>query len=183
MKKNVVVALLTLLLAASFNTVHAADRDAQAKELMNALGLDALLQGARQQSAKMAGDQMDSMLKRIRQSNPAIDDEAMKELKAAAQQYVERINTSWNTQEAAKIYAAALVEGLPEQEMKAATEHYRTAEGQRELKVIAVAQQSMANYIAQSMQKETEAAAQTFLTEVRAISERGRSRHKSAAQK
>ncbi len=149
-----------------------ADRSELAKELMNVLGFNAMLEATRQESIKMAEGQMNSVLSQIRQSNPKIDNEIMKELNASAQEFTRRVINSWDSMEAAKIYSAALIEGLPEKDMRAAIEHYRTPEGQKELEVITAAAQSMNSYISQRIQKETDAAMKDFLTQLRSIAER-----------
>jgi hypothetical protein len=86
---------------------------------------------------------------------------------------------SWNSTEAARIYSSALVDGLPESDMLAAIEHYKTEEGQRELKVINDAVKKTNAYIMVSIKQESEAAMKDFLSDIKVIFERARSKRQA----
>jgi hypothetical protein len=73
------------------------DRDALSKNLMNVLGFDSMLESVREESIKMAQGQMDKMVSQIKQSNPKIDNETMKELDAANKEFINRIVNSWSS--------------------------------------------------------------------------------------
>ena len=170
------VLVVVILIGATSNIALAADKTELAKNLMQVLGFDSMLESVRKDTIKMVESQMDGIITQLRNSNPNIPDSTMKEFKVAAQEFGSRITNSWNSAEAAKIYSTSLVDGLPESDMRAAIEHYKTPEGQRELKVINDAVSKTNGYIMGSIQKETEAAMKDFLGEIKLIVERARSK-------
>ena len=181
MKK--IVFILMLIVAVTANNALAADKNDLAKDLMKAIGFDSMLESIHQDTVNMVKGQMDSMLAQIRQANPNITDEVMKEFNAAAQDFSSRVMNSWNTAEAAKIYSSALVDGLSEKDIRAAIEHYRTTEGQKELKVISAAAQKMNGYIMSNIKKEIDAATKDYVSQLRSIVERYKNkRNKSQSE-
>ena len=169
---KILVLAAFLLIGATSNAALAADQAQTAKTLMQVLGFDAMLESVQNDTAKMVQAQMEVIVNQFRNSNPDITEEIVKEFEAAVQRFGSRINDSWDSAEAAKIYASSLVEGLPESEMQAALKHYRTPEGQRELKVMNEAVAKTNGYIMGSIQKETEAAMHDFMKEIDAITDR-----------
>ncbi len=172
--KRVMMFVVVMLIGTTSNIALAADQTELAKDLMQVLGFDSMLESVRKDTIKMVEGQMDGIIAQLRNSNPNISDSTLKEFKAAAQEFGHRITNSWNSAEAARIYSASLVDGLPESDMRAAIEHYKTPEGQRELKVINDAVKKTNSYIMGSIQKETELAMKDFLGEIRSIAERAR---------
>jgi 4-hydroxyphenylpyruvate dioxygenase-like putative hemolysin len=178
--KMLKVFFVVLLLCMTSNFALAGDQTDLSKQLMQTLGFDLMLESVRKDTVKMVEGQMDSIIGQMRNSFPNMPEATLKEFEAAAQAFGSRITDSWNSSEAAKIYSTSLVDGLPEKDMRAAIEHYKTPEGQRELKVINEAAKKMNGYIMRSIQKETDVAMKDFLREVKLISERARNRQSEA---
>lgn len=178
--KKILFLVVFALVAATSTIAMAADKAEMAKQLMEVLGFDAMLESVRLDTIKMVDGQMNGMIAQLRNSNPNISNSVLKELNAAAQDFSRRIMNSWNSAEAARIYSAALVDGLPENEMVAAIEHYKTPEGRRELKVINDAVKKSNVYIMTSIQKESDAAMKDFLRDIRSIADRERKKRAQA---
>ena len=172
--KIVKVFLFVLLIGATSNVAIASDQADLSKQLMQALGFDAMLESVRKDTIKMVEGQMDGVIGQIHTSYPNIPDATMKEFTVAAQKFGRRVSDSWNSAEAARIYSTSLVDGLPENDMRAAIDHYNTPEGQRELKVINEAMNKTNAYIMGSVQKETDVAMKDFLKEIKLIFEKAR---------
>lgn len=180
--KMVKVLIVGILVLAMSNIAAAAENVDLPKQLMQALAFDSMLEGVRKDTQKMVATQMDGMIAQIQKSNPAIPDSVISEFRTAAQVFGRRICDAWSPSEAAEIYSTALVDGMPENEMRAAIEHYKTPAGQRELKVINDAMNKTNAYIMGSIQKETEAAMKDFLAEISRISQRAGEEAANGAQ-
>ena len=176
MKKIYLLLVVVILVAVSSGAACAADRTGQAKDLMSVLGFDAMLESVRRDAGKMVEEQIDGVSAQLQRTNPGMPDATRQEFRAAAQKMGRRVSGSWSPAEAAKIYAGTLIDGLPEADMRAAIEHYKTPEGQRELRVINDAVGKTNSYIMQSIQTETDLAMKDFLREIKELGERDRNR-------
>lgn len=174
--KKIMMLVVVILIGTTSNIALAADQPELAKHLMQVLGFDSMLESVRQDTIKMVEGQMDGIIAQLRNSNPNIPESTLKEFRVAAQEFNHRVTNSWNSTEAGRIYSASLVDGLPESDMRAAIEHYKTPEGQRELKVMNEAVKKTNSYIMGSIQKETELAMKDFLGEIRSIAAKARSK-------
>ncbi|RNC68054.1 MAG: hypothetical protein ED859_11525 [Desulfuromonadales bacterium] len=171
---------VVLLLLTTSNVAIAEDKVELSKQLMQVLGFDSMLESVRKDTAKMIDEQMNSIIGQMRNSFPNMPDDVMKEFEIAAQGFGNKISISWKPSEAARIYSTTLGDGLPEKDMRAAIEHYKTPKGQQELKVINEAATKMNAYIMGSIKQETDLAMRDFLREVTQIAERARKRQVQA---
>lgn len=178
--KMLKLVLIGLLLVMTSNVAVAEDKAELSKQLMQVLGFDSMLESVRKDTSDMINEQMNSIIGQMRGSFPNLSDAVMKEFEVAAQHFGNRVSVSWKPSEAAGIYLTTLADGLPENDMRAAIEHYKTPEGQRELKVINEAAKKMNTYILGSIKRETDGGMKDFLMEVKQIVERERSRQNQA---
>ncbi len=183
MLKRILLVLFVLAQGAMFHAAWGADRDAKVKELMDVLQFNDRLKERHEQVVKMLDEQTTSMMAQLRKASPNLDEQALKELNAAAQTFAQGVLSAWDPAEATRIYGSILTDGLPEKELDATIAHYRTPEGKQELKVISAASRAMNAYIMQSIQQATEVQSQAYVTQVRAIMVRQKERWSAAAAK
>ena len=173
--KKIVMLVMVVFIGIMPSLASAADKTELATQLMKSLGFDAMLESVRTDAGKMVEGQMDGIIVQLRKTYPNIPDSVMKQFRVSGQELNRRIINSWSSTEAAKIYSATLIDGLPENDMRAAIEHYTAAAGQRELKTINDAVKKTNAYIMGSIQRETEGAMNDFLNEIRSSVEKARS--------
>jgi hypothetical protein len=179
MKKIIVILISVLLLLASKVAV-AEDSTELSKQFMHVIGFDSMLESARKDTADTIEEEVNGIIEQMRNSLPNLPDSVMKEIEFAAQRFGSKVSSSWKPSEAAEIYSTALAAGLPEKDMRAAIEHYKTPEGQRELIVINEAAKKMNAYILGSIKHKTDEGMKDFLVEVKQIMENERKRQSQA---
>jgi hypothetical protein len=118
--------------------------------------------------------QMSQMMDQVRKSFSGVPAEYLNELTAAGEEFARKVSSAWDSGEAAKVYSAALADVLPEKELRASIQHYRTPEGQQELKAMNEAAFKLNAYILNSTQQAYEAGMREFVSRVRSISEKTR---------
>ena len=102
MKKLILFVVATMVVISS-GAAFGADRSGQAKDLMNVLGFDAMLESVRSDAAKMVEEQIDGVIAQLQSSNPGMPEATRKEFRAAAQKLGRKVSGSWSPAEAAKI--------------------------------------------------------------------------------
>ncbi len=173
--------LLVLFLSAlALPPAHAADRDAEAKQLMDALGISASLEARHQRTIKSVEAEVNELFADFHSANPNLDDQAWKEIDDEARKYAQRVANAWSAAEASRVYADALIAGAPNEGMQGIIAYYRTDEGQRALKMIDAANTKMSVYIAQRVRDESRAGLKDFYAAMRATMERHKQRRHNA---
>jgi hypothetical protein len=172
--KRILLIIAFLFLASSGLSAQEAERAPLAKQLAEVLGFEATMEALKKQTQLAVDQQISQVMDQIGKSFSNMPPEFIKELTAAAQEFSHKVSTAWDTAEAAKVYSTALADVLPEEELRASIQHYRTPEGQHQLKAISEAGSKLTVYILSSVQQANDAAMREFISKVRLISEKAR---------
>jgi hypothetical protein len=172
--KRILLIIAVFFLASSTLSAEEAGRITLAKQLAEVFGFEATMEDLKKQTEFSVDRQISQMMDQFKKSFSNVPPQLMKELAAAAEEFSHKVRNSWNAAEAAKVYSTALADVLPENELRASIEHYRTPEGQHQLKAINEAASKLNAYILGSIQQATEAATQEFFSRIRFIAEKAR---------
>lgn len=123
-----------------------------------AMGVDQLLEATLQQTRVSVGASMTDLFSELKSQYPSMSDSEAAALNQIFIDYVNAIVDSVDTKRAAAIYAEVIAEGIPPEEMKAATEYYSSPEGQQLLQVVGIASSQMNQYILDQMATSTKSA-------------------------
>ena len=160
------VLVLSMSVSAFAQETSSSDR---VRELMKAISFNNMLELFHARSNHAVENQTRQMLAQLQKSFPGIPEDLMSELNRATDEFKRKMNSSWSTDEAARVYSSTLAKQLTEKDIQRSIEHYSTPEGKKEIKAIIEAAMKMNNYIEQSMQKESEVAISEFIARIRAI--------------
>lgn len=166
----VFICLLTTAPAGAQETDHTQ----LAEEFAQVLGLDKMLLNAKLQAKKSAEQQFLQMMAQFRKSFDSMPEKYMNAFQEAGAEFVRAVSLGWDAAEAARIYTVALADELPENELRKSIAHYRTPEGQNELKAINQAAAQLNAYILTNSQKASQAATNEFIYKIRLIAEKAR---------
>ncbi len=172
--KKLLLAFTATLLVFSNSYAQDIERSVLAKQLAEVLGFETMMAGLRNQTQLSADQQVSQMMGQFKKSFPNIPPQFMKELGEAGAVFVQKTSTAWDTAEAARIYSGALADVLPENELRASIEHYRSSEGQLQLKAISEAAAKLNAYVLSSIQQASQAGTQEFISKLKLIVEKAR---------
>ncbi len=146
----------------------------KAGELAQVLGFSSMFESVREQSMRAAENQFNAMFERLKAEHPSLPPETLAELRSAGQEFLTKAVKSWDANEVATLYAKALAEALPEKVLNDAIEHYRTPQGQKELKAISSAASTLNAYISSKIQKELQEGMPEFMKKVQTAVQKAR---------
>lgn len=124
-----------------------AKTDELAEEFSAAMGIDKLLEATLQQMRDSLRPSMEDLSSNLLEQYPHISEEKIEKFDEVLKVYMDSIIDSIDTEEAAKIYANAISDGLPPREIEAATDYYNSPEGQKLLEVVTAASSQLNQYI------------------------------------
>lgn len=170
--RSAVVALLLVALSAG----AAQAQSNRAQRLADVLGLEEQLEASKQMIMAVAARQFAQVLDQLRAAQ--MPDEFVDVAKQYADDYVRSVSEAWSSEEGAKIYVDALLQGMTETELDDAIAYYSTAQGQRAKAIIANADAKLDEYIASKVEPVKRAQMNRFLAKVLEL----RKKRASAAQ-
>ena len=134
------------------------DVNVLAEEFSMAMGVDQLLDATLEQTRVSVGSSMVDLFADIKSQYPNMSESQEAALDQILVDYVNSIIDSVDTKRAAEIYAEIIAEGMPPEEIKAATEYYGSPEGQQLLQVVGIASSHLNQYILDQMASSTKPA-------------------------
>lgn len=176
MKTILVLAAILFLGTASTSLAEPQEQLNLAKEFSEVLGFQSMFNSLKAQTDRSLDQQIAQIMQQFRRELAGVPNDFFEEMDVAANEYMAKVKNAWNAQEAADIYARALAELLPPQELRKAIDHYRTPEGQNELKAINEAASRLNAYIAKNIQQASAVGLQEFIAKVKAGAIRARQR-------
>lgn len=172
MKKALLV--ISFILLAASSKAQGEEQSKNANELMNVLGVQSLIESARQQNKLMAENELNSVLNQMRKENPRMTIETDLALKQAGLKFIDRLVSSWDSAEAANIYFKSLSEGLTDNEINTAIQYYSAPRGQKELTTIFKSVSKLQEYISSRLQKENDPAIKALFADLKSIFQKSR---------
>ena len=137
----------------SFCAIAEPDQDVNvlAEEFSMAMGIDQLLDATLQQTRDSLNSLMFDLSEGLKSQYPNLSASQSDAFDRIFVDYVDSVINSIDTRRAASLYAGIIAEGLPAEEIRAATEYYETPEGQKLLQVVSVAASQLNQYILDQM--------------------------------
>ena len=144
----------------SFCAIAEPDQDVNvlAEEFSMAMRIDQLLDATLQQTRDSLNSLMFDLSEGLKSQYPNLSASQSDEFDRIFVDYVDSITNSIDTRRAASLYAGIIAEGLPAEEIRAATEYYETPEGQKLLQVVGVAASQLNQYILDQITSSTKLA-------------------------
>lgn len=134
------------------------DLDGLAEEFSLAMGVDKLLDATLQQTRVSISSSMADVFAGLKSQYPSMSEDDAAALDQILIDYIDTIVDSVNTKQAAAIYAKVIAEGMPPENIEAATEYYSSPEGQQLLQVVGIASSQLNQYILDQMASSTKTA-------------------------
>ncbi len=154
--------MLFVLLFSLFAVVAFAESNKEVEKLTvefsKAMGIDHMLKATNQQTRESLESTMFDLSSNLKAQYPNLSDEKKKIIDEILNTYMNFILNSVDIDKAAHIYARVIAEGLPAEEIKAATEYYKSPEGKNLLKVVGLAAAELNKYILNQMGEATKIA-------------------------
>lgn len=140
-----------------------------AERMLNAMGINQILDQTKEAQAKSAQDQVTMMMNQLSGTLAKIPPEKVKEIEILFQNMMLKINDSWSTEEAVKIYSQTWTDNYSEKEILEVVEKYEQPESQKELEMVMQASANLNNYVLNSYNKATEIAMANFIPKMQSI--------------
>jgi len=172
--KALLLTLAIILLSLSNSYAQESDQLLLAKQLAQVLGFENMMSGLKQQTQLSTDMQITQMMDQFKKSFPDIPPQYMKELSEACSEFSKKVSSAWDPAEASRIYSVALAKVLSKKDLHESIEHYRTPEGQLQLKAISEAATELNTYVLSSIQKATQASTQELISKLKIITEKAR---------
>lgn len=117
------------------------------EKFAEAMGLDKMLEGIMEQTRSSMMASISDLSANLRAQLPNLNEDQEKALDDIFRDYIDQIIDSVDPVQAAEIYSSTIADGLPEEEIEAATDYYSSPEGQRLLLVVNEAAAGLNEYV------------------------------------
>lgn len=159
--------LLVLFFIFSFNA-SSAERT-PAERMLNAMGINQILDQAKQAQAKATQDQVTMVMRQLSGVLSKLPKDKINEIELLFKNMMVDVSDSWTTEEAVRIYSQTWTDNFTEKEILDVVKKYEQPESQRELEMVLKASSNLNNYILSRHSKATEIAMANFLPKMQSI--------------
>jgi hypothetical protein len=163
-------------------TGHASEEDRATliARFTHTLGIEQVIATSQQQSRQATTAQKELLLGNFRRAG--ISESAVAEIGSLFDEMVETVLTSWNPQEASRIYTGVIAESMSDDDLRKAIAFYGSSEGQKSVSVAGEANRRLQQYIQSSMTKAMQPALESLMAKVQAIAAADRQKQAGSTQ-
>jgi hypothetical protein len=138
-------------------------------ELVETLGIKNILEQGQINARKQAQARLNQIFAQISSTFAGLAPEAVRQLRSAADQYVERVSSSYDINGAAAAWGRFYAAGLTDEELKRMVTYSRSSLGSKEMRANTSAASKWLAYIQQKRAATTEEAMTDFIAEIKLI--------------
>ena len=165
MKRNILmVTVVGLLLMFLVGQVRAEDKNALAKQLVETIDVNKIIQNTRVAMNRSSQAQIEASTENLRKQRPDLPISNIQKFKSESLKFATTANNSWSSQGAKSVYADNLAATMTEGELKEAITYYQSPAGKRGLDAIRYADSKMTDYVHTRTKAATEGAMKGYLS-------------------
>lgn len=150
-----------------------------AERMLNAMGIDQVLEQARSAQARAAKEQVAMVMRQLEGTLSKLPKEDVAKIEKLFQDMMIQINNSWSTEQAIKVYSKAWSDNYSEKEILAIAEKYESDSAQKELQMLLKASGELNSYIVGSYSKSLEETMAKTFPQMQEIIKQGMAKNKS----
>ena len=153
-----------------------------AERMLNAMGIDSILDQTKEAQAKSAQDQVSMVMNQLSGSLKMLPKESVKEIEVLFKNMMVEITDSWTTEEAIKVYSQTWSDNFTEEEILEVVKKYEQPESKKQLEIVMMASANLNDYITKSFSRATEVAFADFIPKMQLIMKDGIKKNKATSK-
>jgi hypothetical protein len=162
--------IVTILLSLLFFAVNAHSAElTPAERMLNAMGIKQILNQTKEAQSIASKEQVSMLMKQLSKTLTRLPVEKVQEIETLLNQTMIKVNNSWTTGHAIKVYSQVWSDNYTEEEILNVVEVYENPESQKEIQVTLEASAKLNSYIQGSYKAATEKAFAEFMPKLQSL--------------